>query len=248
MIDLCRTYWRAFKKDFKQFRSVNWLKTIYFNYKKFPPHIARKLPVYFYGKVKFTNISGYIELPKDIKKGMIGFGQRYEMNSLSSGIAELHLYGKITFSGYTQFGKDYFIYVDEDATLSFGNMASLGYRGRIICTNTIRLGDYARLGSECQIIDTNFHEIIDVTTQKAFKMSHPITIGDYNFISNRVTFLGKAQTPEHTIVASNSLVNNNLLDLGPNCMIGGVPSKKIKSNVTRNWEAEQPLFETLKVN
>ena len=36
-----------------------------------------------------------IEIEGKIKKGMIGFGQPYEMNTLHKGIAEINILGKI---------------------------------------------------------------------------------------------------------------------------------------------------------
>lgn len=43
--------------------------------------------------------------------------------------------------------------------------------GKIICTNSITFGDYARIGSELQVIDTNFHQMINVLTKEKFEIS-----------------------------------------------------------------------------
>jgi hypothetical protein len=187
------------RKRVKFFFKVNWFKTLYFNFKMLPFADAKKLPFFFYGKVKFSSLLGSVKIEAPIKRAMIGFGQPYEMNTTQMGIAEINLSGTMTFKGYTQFGKDYFICVKKEATCSFGNMSSVGSRGKIICTNSIELGDYARLGSECQIIDTNFHKMIDINTHKEFEISQPIKIGNYNFISNRVTILSKTITPDYAI-------------------------------------------------
>ena len=63
--------------------SVNWVKTLYFNFKKLPFNIAAKLPVYFYGSVKFTSLKGKITIDAPIKRAMVGFGQAYEMKKKS---------------------------------------------------------------------------------------------------------------------------------------------------------------------
>lgn len=39
--------------------------------------------------------------------------------------------------------------------------------------------------------------------------------------------------PAYTIVASNSLVNKNYLEMGEHCLIGGVPAKYITDGVER---------------
>lgn len=222
---------------------INWFKSIYFNFKKFPFKVAKKMPVIFYGKVKFQNISGQININAPIQTGMIGFGKPYEMNTVSSGISEIMLAGKVIFNGHVQFGKDYFLYVAKEGFLQMGDMSSIASRGKIICTKEIVFGDYARLGSECQVIDTNFHEMIDTITKQKHSINAPIKIGNYNFISNRVTILSKTITPDYCTIASNSLCTKNYSSLGNNILIGGVPSKLIKGNISRNWVEEKECLD-----
>ncbi|WP_238160810.1 acyltransferase [Flavobacterium cupreum] len=222
---------------------MNWTKTLYFNFKKFPFAIAKKLPVFFYGKVKFTSITGQIEIKAHIYKGMIGFGQSYEMNTIHRGTAEINITGKLIFKGRMQLGKDYFIFIKKGAYCELGHMSSLGSNGKLICTEKIILGDYARLGSECQVIDTNFHQMIDTKTGTIYKMSLPIQIGNYNFVSNRVSIMKGTRTPDYCTIASNSLCNKNYSSFGENILIGGVPVKLIKENISRDWEGEKENLE-----
>ncbi|WP_406842946.1 acyltransferase [Flavobacterium soyae] len=231
----CRSFYHTLKFYWK----VNWIKTLYFNFKKFPFATAKKLPVFFYGKVKFTSIYGEIQLDGKIQKGMIGFGQPYELNTVHKGIAEINILGKLIFKGKFQFGKDCFVFVGEHAVCELGNMASLASSGKIICTEKIVLGEYARFGSESQIIDTNFHDLIDTQTGEKLKKSAPITIGNYNFMSNRVSVLKGTQTPNFCTVASNSLCTKDYTSLGENILIGGVPAKLIRSNISRDWSGEK---------
>ncbi|MEN2400988.1 transferase [Flavobacterium sp. MC2016-06] len=230
---------RSFYHKLQFYYTVNWIKTLYFNFKKFPFATAKKLPVFFYNKVKFTSIEGDIKIEGEIKKGMIGFGQPYEMNTRHKGIAEIIILGKITFKGKFQFGKDYLVFVGENASCELGNMASMASNGKLICTEKIVLGDYARLGSESQIIDTNFHDMIDTETGEKFKKSAPIFIGNYNFISNRVTIQKGTKTPDFCTIASNSLSTKDYTSLGNNILIGGIPASLIRNNISRDWQGEK---------
>ncbi len=225
-------------KQLKFYYSVNWIKTLYFNFKKFPFQIAKRLPVFFYGPVKFSSLSGQILINAPIKKAMIGFGQPYEMNTIHKGIAEINLSGTVTFKGHMQFGKDYFLYIKKGAFCEFGHMASLASSGKIICAERINLGNYARLGSECQIIDTNFHTMLDTESGEVFKMTDPIQIGNYNFISNRVSIMKGTVTPDYCTIASNSLCTKDYSSLGENKLIGGIPCKLLKNNISRDWKGE----------
>ena len=227
----------------KFYSKINWIKTLYFNYKKFPFPIAIKLPVFFYGSVKFQTIKGEVIIEAPIKRGMIGFGQPYEKNTRHKGIAEVAIAGKLVFKGHVQFGKDYFLCVNNDAYAEFGHMSSMAGTGKIICTNKVVLGNYARIGSESQIMDTNFHQMIDTETEERFPMTAPVIIGNYNYIGNRVSLMANTVTPDFCTVASNSLCNKDYSSFGNNILIGGIPAKLLRNNISRDWELEKDLLD-----
>ncbi|MEM6685900.1 MAG: transferase [Bacteroidota bacterium] len=232
--------WRRFKFA----RTVNWYKTIYFNYKMFPKHIAKKLPVFFYGAVKFNSLEGHITIhAEDIKRGMIGFGQNYEMNKRSQRTAEITLDGQLAFKGHCQFGKDYFINIMENAYCEMGHMSSLGSRGKIICSKQIVFGEYARIGYESQLMDTNFHAMINTETQEKYEMEGIILLGNYNYFGNRVSIYKDTKTPNFTTIASHSVLTRDYTKLPENILIGGIPAELIKTNISRDWEGERDMIE-----
>jgi acetyltransferase-like isoleucine patch superfamily enzyme len=238
-----RTTYRDMRNQAKQFWAVNWTKTLYFNFKKFPFSTAIKLPVYFYGSVKFSSISGQIVLDAPVKKAMIGFGQPYEIITRSKGTAEICLKGAIVFKGHVQFGKDYFVYIDENARCEMGHMASLGGNGKIICYSHIVFGDYARIGFESQVMDSNFHQMIDTTTNEKLPMAGPIRIGNYNYLGNRISVMQHTITPDYCTVASNSVCNKDYTAFGNNVLIGGIPAKLLRENISRDWVNEKALLD-----
>ncbi len=230
---------RDYYNRFRIFGTVNWIKTVYFNFKMFPYKIAKKLPVYFYGQVSFQDLSGKIEIFGEIKPGMIGFGQPFELLSKSKGTAEIYVKGTMRFSGHVQFGKDYFIYVGQHAVCEMGHMSSLGNSGKIICTDHVKFGTYARLGFESQVMDSNFHTMINTDTGEKYEIAAPISIGDYNYVGHRVTIMQNTKTPNFCTIASNTVCNKDYFALGENCLIGGIPAKHLKSNISRDWEGEK---------
>lgn len=242
MIDVLKGVYRKIKKRVVFFFSINWLKTVYFNFKKFPFSTAKKLPVYFYGKVKFSGIFGNIIIDSQIKRGMIGFGQAYEKTTTSKGTAELVLEGDLCFKGHVQFGKDYFVYVGRNAYCEFGHMSSMGSNGKLICTEKIVLGNYVRIGQESQIMDTNLHQMVNTATGEKYPMTLPIIIGDYNYIGNRVSIMQNTKTSNFCTIASNSLCNKDYTSFNKNVLIGGIPAKLLKENISRDWEGEKELL------
>lgn len=239
---LKKIYWNT-RKKYKFYSSVNWMVTYYFNYKKFPYSVAKKLPVFFYGPVKLSSIKGNLKIEAPIKRAMIGFGQPYEMRKKYQGISELFLKGTFVVKGHIQFGKDYFIYIGEGAYCEFGHLASIGSNGKLICKKRIVLGNYARIGSESQLIDTNFHQMLNTETGEKYPMDGSIEVGSYNFISNRVSIMQKTVTPNYCTIASNTLCNKDYSNLGENILIGGIPAKLLKENISRDWIGEAPILE-----
>lgn len=221
------------------FSTVNWIKTLYFNFKMFPFDQAKKLPVFFYGKVKFQSLTGKVTINAPLELGMIGFGQRYEMNTVHRGTAEIKIAGTLVFNGFTQFGKDYFLYVGDNAYCEFGNMNSLATNSKTICTHSIVIGNYVQTGADSQIIDTNFHPMENKITGEKYPVSGPIRIGSYIYIGNRVSIMQKTVLPDYCSVASSSLCNKDYSELEPHSIIGGLPAELRKKNVGRDWESEK---------
>ena len=153
------------------FFTVNWIKTLYFNFKMLPFNQAVKLPFYFFGSVKFTSLKGNVSIDAPIKKGMIGFGQRFEKMSRAKGIAEIILNGDLVFKGHAHFGKDVFLCVEKQAYCEFGFMGCLGSDVLLLCTNSIVIGNWAGIAYQSQVIDTNSHPMLNTLTNQQYPIS-----------------------------------------------------------------------------
>ena len=204
-----------------------------------PFNEAKKIPVFFYGKVKFSDLSGELIIKGPIKTAMIGFGQKFEISTTPKGISNFFLSGKLVFKNHAHIGNDYVIYIGEGAYCEFGNMSGLGSDVKLICKEKIIIGDWTGIAYESQIMDTNSHPMLNTETGVLYKMNGSIEIGSYNAISNRVTILLNTKTPDNIVVASNSLLNKNYIPLGEKVLIGGIPAKLIRNNFARHWEIEK---------
>lgn len=232
-------FFRKIRNRLLLYNAINWSKTLYFNFKMLPFGTAVKLPVLIYGRVSLRKLTGKINIQAEIKTGMIGLGQPYEIFRQSMGVSELCLEGEITFKGHVQIERDFSIYVHENAHLELGHMSSLGSRGKIICYQSIILGNFCRIGFESQLIDTNFHKMIDLNrSDVSSDEDHRIVLGNYNYLGSRVSIMKNTKTADYCTIASNSVVNKDYRPLGNNVLIGGVPAKYLRSNVTRDWDGE----------
>lgn len=243
MIESLKKVYRKFRDKYRFYSSVNWVKTYYFNYKKLPHSIARKLPVLIYGNLKLSSIKGEFIIEGPISKGMIGFGKSFEFPTTSKGVSELSLNGTFICRGNVQIGKDVCIQIGKNAIFEMGHFSCLGSDIKVICKEKIIIKDFVRIGYQTQLIDTTIHQMINISEDKNLPMAAPIVLNNYNWIGNRTTIMKGTITPEQCIIASNSLCNKDYTSLGKNILIGGIPAKLLRENVARDWEGEQAMLE-----
>ncbi|MDP4269944.1 MAG: hypothetical protein Q8909_07435 [Bacteroidota bacterium] len=214
----------------------NWLAILYFNFKVLPIRQAVKLPFDFYYKVRFENIKGKIKIDSPgIHRAMIKIGGRgSEMFSREQTIIDIK--GNVLFKGITEIGAGCLLRVEEDGNLFFGNKVRIGAKSKIFCENNIVFGDEIDFSWECQIFDTNFHFMKDISSGRLIQKTGTIEIGSYNWFGNRVNVMKGTKTPENMIVASNSLCNKDYTDLADYSLLAGSPAKCVKTGIKRMFE------------
>jgi acetyltransferase-like isoleucine patch superfamily enzyme len=197
---------------------------------------AIKLPFDFYHSIRFENLTGKIIInTSEIKRGMIKIGGRgSEMFARSTTIIDLK--GEIWIQGFLEIGHGVLLRVEKNSVLSFGNHVRVGALSKIFSENSIVFGDEIDFSWECQIFDTNFHFVFDVTSNSIDPKVGMIKIGSKNWFGNRITVMKGTITPDNFIVASNSLCNKDFSALPEFSVIGGIPAKLIGSNKQRLFE------------
>jgi acetyltransferase-like isoleucine patch superfamily enzyme len=105
--------------------------------------------------------------------------------------------------------------------LILGNNSAITKHHHIDCTNAIHIGDYVTIaGYQSQLLTHS----IDIYEGR--QDSHPITIGDYCFVSTGVKILGGAELPAYSVLAAGGVLNKAYCEEWS--LYGGVPAKKIK--------------------
>lgn len=232
------------RTELKEIRKANITKTLYFNFKMFPFHIARKLPVWIYGKVKFYSLDGEIRFNCPINarivcigKGMEYFGARYisTININRGGIWIIN--------GHFIANRGALINVQKGAYLSTGKNVLLGASAKIRCLEEIHIDDGVGITEECQIFDSNFHFTQNIKTGEVKRMSGKIIIGKLCWIGNRSTISKGTKLPDYSIVCSNSLVNKDFTNIKQKCpIIGGIPAKHIGSGIHRIYNENLQMY------
>ena len=101
----------------------------------------------------------------------------------------------------------------------------------IDCFDSISIGHHVVISERVVLRDSDNHSIyeaIDTTLDNSPKTA-PIVIEDHVWIGMNVTVLKGVTIGEGAIVAAGSVVNK---DVPPHCLVGGVPARVIKTNVS----------------
>jgi len=95
--------------------------------------------------------------------------------------------------------------------------------------DSIKIGNYTRVGVNCKIIDNDFHPVELEYRHKALNEEHvrraPIEIGNDCFIGMNSIILKGTTLGNNVIVGAGSVVHGKFPD---NCIIAGNPAKIVK--------------------
>lgn len=226
------TYWMVYTS----WNHLNIFKTLWVNFHYLPFKQAKKLPIFIYGNCKFMRVSGSIVLDTDnIFKGMIKINKSASAACNSGTPTEILLtMGKIIFEGEAFISTGCRIIVNNGGKLTLGNLFKLNSQNTIGCFNNIMMKSNVVIGHQCQIFDTNFHHIIDLSTNRVMRSNGKISIGENTWLGNRITILHGVSLAPYTIVSSNSLVTKSFSE--SYSIIGGIPSKVLKVGMKRLFD------------
>jgi acetyltransferase-like isoleucine patch superfamily enzyme len=236
-------------RKYRKYKDVNWLKTIYINFKTQKFRDAIKLPILVYGRLKINSLSGTIKIEHKIEHGMIKLGLNTDCFSASKGSALLNVSGILIFKG--RFIASVDCTIESGGVLSFGDLSTLGNGVKIRCWHKIEIGKSLRCGVESQIFDTNFHYSRNIYDGKIYPSVKEINIGDFCWIGNRTTIMMGTCLPDYSIVAGNSLLNKDYTGGNSICpLIAGMPGKIIKTGIARvfSFKEEDKLSKFFKNN
>lgn len=207
-------------------------KTIYVNFRSLPFSQAIHFPIYVYGKLRIYSLNGSMEIKGPIRRGMIKIGMPRYGSVVDVERTYINNKGRVVFNGEAIFCNGVTINVI-GGELMLGDKAFFAEKARIVCSHYIEIGEGTRIAHECQIIDTNFHYILNVENGITTYPKGKIKIGKWSWVANRTTIQKGTVLPDYTIVGSNSLLNKDYSDVPPCSLLAGMPAKFIKTGLRR---------------
>ena len=197
------------------------------------------LPIYIYTKTTFRSLEGKIIIKGKVYPNMIHIGDNTRYVTTSRPLSIWTINGTIVFEGKMNFYYGTYVYVAKNAVLTFGtNGTFLGCDSKIICFESIKIGNHVEITWENQIYDTSFHY---VTRDNRYTKSLTkfVVIEDNVWIGNRSTICNGAIIPSYSIIASNSLINKDMTHYGEYCMYAGVPGDMKYNNIKRIYDSDE---------
>lgn len=194
------------------------------------------MPVWFYGKVVFRSLDGYVQLNGRVFTGMVKVGIKEWYVTTSIPQCTWTINGKLIFNGPIRFLQGSYVLVAHNAELQLGTGGSfMGSDLKIMCFDNIKIGNNTRITWDIQIMDTSFHYI---DNNGVSKLTSPVLIGDNVWIGNKCIISKGAVIPNDTIVAQSSLVNKNYKDINPYTLLAGCPAIPKAVGVRRVWNEQ----------
>ena len=227
----------------KRFFRINWLKTIYYNFRTLPLHQALRIPIIIGYNVK-VNKMGNINLNTKASPGMISISvikiDGWESNAEKTIISN---YGQIIFGGRAKIHPGVRLVVYPDAHLVMGNRVLLGSMTKLICCKSITLGSDIRISWNCQVFDSDLHFLYNKKTEKIYERTKPVTIGSDTFVGNNVTIGKGTQLANGTVISCCSKVSGDFSQGGEGQLLTGNPAHCIGTGyeMTSGWFPEQEL-------
>ena len=205
-------------------------KSLYVNFRLLPFRQAVRLPILVRYNCNLVSLRGKVSLDK-IKIGIlkIGFGKvgvfdkRYNRSILQ-------IQGLISLKGKASFGQGARICVNTGGILNIGERFNNTAEMTIVCYNKITIGDDVLTSWNTLIMDTDFHQTVNLESQEVSKSEAPIYIGEKVWIGTRAVILKGSNVPNGCIIGANSLINKKFIK--ENTLLAGNPANIKKSNIT----------------
>lgn len=226
---------------------LNWFKTLVFNFRCLPFRQAMKLPIRLYGSWNFRSLEGRVILD-DLEKGGVNIwriGKNYAgYVTTSTGTLTL-MKGSVWVIGQgVKISQGVHICLFPNARFEIGKYSTIGDNAKIICSNSIRVGQQCDLTWECQLLDYGTHYLQELNNNEIKNIFQSIEIADCCWIGNRTSVMPGTRLPHDTTVASNSLLNKDYIQrsIQPYSLIGGIPAKMIREGVLRLRDVRNENF------
>lgn len=130
----------------------------------------------------------------------------------------------ITVENGFSIGDNAYVIIRKNASLHLGG-GYINSNAQIVCNQSITIGNGVAIADGVLIRDCDDHDI----QYEGYQKTAPVVIGDRVWIGQRATILKGVTVGDNAIIAAGAVVTR---DVPANTIVGGVPAKVIRENVT----------------
>lgn len=239
-MNIARKYFQQLNYDQKEslrviknsFWKINWLKTLWLNFKVLPFKSAIKCPIVVAYNTKIKNV-GKIVFTNEIYPAMVSFGViRISAFETISNPLIFNNIGTLEIGGRLKIHPGAVFTIVKGATIKVGNCVGFGANSKVICRKYITIGNNVRCSWDTQILDSDFHFLYNIEKNKYYPRTKEIVFGNDVFIGNGCTIGKGTVLPDGCVVSCISKVSGDFTNEGMNLLIAGNPAKVIKKGVS----------------
>ncbi len=156
--------------------------------------------------------------------GILDIGVKENLKSKAETRILLRENAEMSIKGNFRIGSGTDIRIFKDAKLIIGSGFINGF-SQIVCGKEIQIGNDVAIARDVIIRDTDGHDLVGSEHKKV----KPVKIGDHVWIGAKAMIMKGVTIGDGAIVAAGAIVTK---DVPEKCIVGGVPAKVIKENVT----------------
>lgn len=211
-------------------REISVSKTLRFNFHYLKFSDAMKLPVLVSRHVMINCLKGRVVLQCPVRRGSVRIGFRsVPVFDRIRSRAVLNIGGGIViFKGRAEIGQG--CRIGSGGTLTFGDHFQVTAETTIICEESITFGNDVLCSWQCQIMDTDYHQVI--ADSEVRRVTSPVTMGNHVWIGSRVIINKGVEIADNSVIAAGSVVTGRFRD--PGVLLAGVPASVKKTNI--DWK------------
>lgn len=158
------------------------------------------------------------------KKAHLVFGASSGVGFCRPSYLSMGADASIAVAGSFSVGDNAYVIVRKNASLRIGS-GYINSNAQVVCSKSITIGDGVAIADGALIRDCDDHDI----QYDGYEKTAPVVIGDHVWIGQRATILKGVTIGDNAVVAAGAVVTK---DVPANTIVGGVPAKVIRENVT----------------
>jgi acetyltransferase-like isoleucine patch superfamily enzyme len=196
------------------------------------PPISKPLPVYIHNSTKFDkHPTARVRIAKSFIVGRFDtqIGQNGQ-EGIDRCVVQLAEHAELNIDGRVTIGPGVRMILGPHAKLTIGDQTRITSNTNLFVKSDIEIGKETQISWGVQIMDTDFHYILDHEGNKRTN-TKKVKIGNRVWVGSRATILKGVTIGDGAVIGAGSVVTK---DVPPRTLVGGNPAQIIKQDV--EWE------------